>query len=136
MLKNHLILEQFINEFLDASDKKYDDLTFCKKAKLCEELKPAEIAQSIWDVLTKANRLRNKIAHTLDQAQIQSRVDELRGAYLAALTPMQAKGVEKLDDADMAADAFLLCGAYLVVATEAAQARKKARSGVHCSARE
>ncbi len=66
VLKNHLILEQSINEFLDASDKKYDDLTFCKKAKLCEELKPAEIAQSIWDVLTKANRLRNKIAHTLD----------------------------------------------------------------------
>jgi hypothetical protein len=62
-------------------------------------------------------------------------VDELRAAYLAALMPMQAKGVEKLDDADMAADAFLLCGAYLVVATEAAQARKKSRSGVHCSAR-
>jgi hypothetical protein len=43
VLKSHLILEQFINEFLDASGEKYDELTFAKKAKLCETLNPAEI---------------------------------------------------------------------------------------------
>src|SRR5262252_1904355 len=72
VLKNHLVLEQFMSDFLDASGKKHDDLTFADKAKLCEELKPPEIDLSIWKILTVVNRLRNKIAHTLDQAQIQS----------------------------------------------------------------
>ncbi len=99
VLKNHLILEQLVNEFLDASGKMDEDLTFAKKATLCEELRPAEIDPPIWKVIAAANRLRNKIAHTLDQAQIQAKMDELRATYLAALTPTQAKGVEKLDDA-------------------------------------
>jgi hypothetical protein len=126
VLKNHLVLEQFINEFLDGSGKKHDDLTFAKKVALCEELEPPEIDPPIWKTLTAANGLRNKIAHTLDQAQIRAKMDELRGAYLAALTPTQAKGVEQLDDDRIAANACELCGAYLVAATDTAQARKKA----------
>jgi hypothetical protein len=125
VLKSHLILEQFINEFLDASGGKYDELTFAEKAKLCETLNPAEIDQPIWIVVTAANKLRNKIAHTLDQTQIQSKMDELRTAYLAALTPAQVKEAEKLDNVRTAHSACALCGAYLVVAT---QAREKANS--------
>jgi hypothetical protein len=125
VLKNHPILEQFMSEFLDASAKNNDDLSFAEKAKLCEDLKPAEIDPPIWKVLTAANRLRNKIAHTLDQTQIKSKMDELRTAYLAALTPTQAKGVEKLDDVRIAADACELSGAHLAVATIAAQQRHK-----------
>jgi hypothetical protein len=125
VLVSHLILEQFIDEFLDASGKKHDGLNFAKKAALCEELKPAEIDPPIWKVVTAANRLRNKIAHTLDQAQIQSQMNELRDAYLAALTPTQATEVEQLDDARTASGACELCGGYLVVATDAAQARTK-----------
>ena len=49
-----------------------------------------------------------------------------RAAYLAALTPTQAKGVEQLDDTRIAASACELCGGYLVVASEAVQPRKKA----------
>jgi hypothetical protein len=126
VLKNHPTLEQFMSEFLDASGKKHDDLSFAKKAKLYEDLKPADVDPPIWKVLNAVNGLRNRIAHTVDQAQIQPKMDELRAAYLSALTPMQAKGVEALDDIRIAANAFELCGAYLVVATDAAQARKKA----------
>jgi hypothetical protein len=123
VLKKHLILEHFMNEFLDASRKKYDDeLSFAKKAALCKELKPAEIDPSIWEVLTKANQLRNKIAHTLDEAEIKSKTDDLRTSYLAALTPTQAKGAEKLDDVRIASGAFELCGAYVVAATIGVQA--------------
>jgi hypothetical protein len=50
----------------------------------------------------------------------------MRAAYLAALTPTQAKAAEKLDDVRIAAAAFELCGAYLVAATEAARARETA----------
>jgi hypothetical protein len=126
VLKSHLILEQFINEFLDASSEKYDELTFAEKAELCETLNPAEIDQPIWTVVTAANKLRNKIAHTLDHTQIQSKMDELRAAYLAALTPTQVKEAKKLDDVRTAHSACALCGAYLVVATDGTQARKKA----------
>jgi hypothetical protein len=126
VLKNHLVVEQFMNEFLDSSGKKHDDLTFAKKAMQCEELNPAEIDTPIWTVLDAANKLRNKIAHTLDQTQIRRKMDKLRAAYLAALTPTQAKGAEELDDILIAANAFELCGAYLVGATVAAQARNKA----------
>jgi putative ABC transport system substrate-binding protein len=40
-------------------------------------------------------------------------------------TAKQAKGLEKLDDAGIASGACEPCGGYLVVATDAAKARKK-----------
>lgn len=51
-------------------------------------------------------------------------MDELRAAFLAALTPEQAKGMKELDDVRIAGEAFSLCGAYLVAATDAVQARR------------
>lgn len=124
ILKSHLNLEQLINEFLDACGKKHSGLKFAEKVKLCQELNPAEIDLPIWTIVTAANSLRNNIAHTPDEAQIQPQMDQLRAAYLAALTPTQASGVEQLDDVRTASGACELCGSYLVVATDAAQARK------------
>jgi hypothetical protein len=125
VLKNHLILEQFMNEFLDAFGKKTAGLNFDQKKKLCEAQKPAEIDPPIWKVLGAANILRNKIAHTLDQEQIQPKMDDLRAAYLGALTPTQVKEVEKLEDEQIASGACEICGAYLAAATAAAKAPKK-----------
>jgi hypothetical protein len=51
-------------------------------------------------------------------------LDALPAAYPAALTPTQAEAAKKLDDGRIAAGAMELCGAYLVVATEAARAGK------------
>jgi hypothetical protein len=124
VLKNHLVVEQFIDEFLIASGRKANG-SFADKAQHCQNLKPPEVDPPIWKVLTHANQLRNKIAHTLDQAEIKVKIDELRAAYLAALSPDQKKAAETLDDAKIAAGAFELCGAYLVAATESARAGKK-----------
>jgi len=49
----------------------------------------------------------------------------LRAAYLAALTGEQAKGMKDLDDVRIAGEAFALCGAYLVAATDAVRSRKQ-----------
>jgi hypothetical protein len=125
VLKTHLVVEQFMDEFLAASCKKANG-SFADKAQHCQSLKPPEIDPPIWKVLTAANQLRNKIAHTLDQAEIKTKMDEVRGAYLAALSDQQRPHSEKLDDVHIAAAAFELCGAYLVAATETAQAAKKA----------
>ena len=50
-------------------------------------------------------------------------MNELRVAYLASLTPVQAKSAENLDDVRIASGAFELCGAYLVAAAYNARAR-------------
>ena len=125
VLKNHLVVEQFMDEFLMASGKKVDG-TFADKTQHCENLKPPEVDPPIWKVLTAANQLRNKIAHTLDQAEIKMKLDEVRTAYFAALSDQQRPHSEKLDDVRIVAAAFELCAAYLVAATETAQSAKKA----------
>jgi hypothetical protein len=124
VLKNHLVAEQFMDEFLQASGKKADG-TFADKVERCKNLQPPEIGEKVWQLLTKGNDLRNKIAHTLDQAEIKVKMDDLRAAYLAALSEEQRKAAEKLDDIRIAAAAFQLCSAHLVAATETARAGKK-----------
>jgi len=124
VLKNHLVVEQFMDEFLVASGKKANG-SFADKAQHCQSIKPPEIDPPIWKVLTASNQLRNKIAHTLDQAEIKMKMDEVRAAYLAALSDQQRPHSEKLDDLRIAAAAFELCAAYLVTATESVRASKK-----------
>jgi hypothetical protein len=67
-------------------------------------------------MLTAANRLLNKIAHTLDQLEIQYEMNRLRADFLAALTSEQAEAMKELDDIRVPGEAFQLCGAYLVAA--------------------
>ncbi len=123
VLKNHLVVEQFMNEFLAASGKKANG-SFADKAQHCQNLKPPEIDAPIWKILTVVNQLRNKIAHTLDQAEIKTKIDEVRAAYLAALSDEQRPHSEKLDDAHIVAGAFELCGAYIVAATKTPRVAK------------
>jgi hypothetical protein len=125
VLKNHLVVEQFMDEFLAASGKKAKG-SFADKAQHCQSLNPPEIDPPIWKVLTAANQLRNKIAHTLDQAEIKTKMDEVRSAYLASLSDQQRPHSETLDDAHIVAAAFELCAAYIVAATETVRATKKA----------
>ena len=126
VLKGHLVVEQFMDEFLTAFGKKANG-RFADKAQHCQSLKPPEIAAPVWQLLTAVNQLRNKIAHTLDQGEVTTKMDEVRAAYLAALSDKQRPHSEKLDDLHIAAAAFELCGAYLVAATESARAARNAR---------
>jgi hypothetical protein len=122
VLKNHLVVEQFMDEFLVASGKKANG-SFADKAQHCQSLKPPEVDPSIWNVLTAANQLRNKIAHTLDEVEIKTKMDGVRAHYLAALSDEQQAHAGKLDDVQIAAAAFELCAAYIVAATRAAPAK-------------
>jgi hypothetical protein len=126
VINYHLVVEQFMNDFLKASGKKHKGLEFWEKAELCMALNPPEIDPQIWKVLEAANQLRNKIAHTLDQKKIQAKIDVLRVAYITSLTPTQAEAAEKLDDVQVVGAALQHCGAYLVAATNAVRARQAA----------
>jgi hypothetical protein len=125
VIKNHIGLEQFLGEFLEASGTKPEGLTFYEKAEASEGLNPPDVEAAIWEVVYAANELRNKIAHTFDHVKIKTKMDALRAAYLAALTPTQVEAAKMLDDGKIAAGAMELCGAYLVVATGAVRAGEK-----------
>ncbi len=78
VLKNHIAVEQSMGEFLEAHSKKSDNLTFADKIKACKARNAPEIEKPIWDLLKEANRLRNTIAHKMDEKEIKAQM--LQGA--------------------------------------------------------
>ena len=112
VIKNHLGCEDLLNGLLSAAGRRWKGrLLFAGKFDVAKEIDPPEIEPLIWDLMEAGNKLRNAIA--------------LRKAYLATLTPFQAKHAENLDDTKMVILAFGECGAYLAVAANAVKGRKK-----------
>jgi hypothetical protein len=117
VIKNHLTVEQFLNDLLKAHGRGYKKKNFAGKMDIAKnQPKPPEIEQPIWVLLKACNDLRNKIAHTFEETVIQEKVRNVRQCYLEALSPEQRKHAEPLDDVRIMAGAFELCGAYIVVA--------------------
>jgi hypothetical protein len=126
IVKNHIGLEQFMSDFLDACGENPEDLSFYQKIEACEEHSPEEVEAATWRVFYAANELRNKIAHTFDEAKVKQKLAALRTAYIAVQnSPAQVEAAKKLTDAQLAAGAMELCGAYLVVATERVKAGRR-----------
>ena len=48
IVKTYIGLEQIMSEFLDASGKDPEELSFYEKIKACEEQNPQEIEPPIW----------------------------------------------------------------------------------------
>lgn len=122
---NHPMFERCVRDFLDASDQKHDHLKLKKKIELCKTLRPPQISPAAFKVMCAARELRNELEHDTNEAKIEAKMVQLRSAYLAALTPIQAKAAKDLDDASIAASAYQDCISHLVVATDAVQASRK-----------
>jgi hypothetical protein len=118
VLKNHIAVEQFMGEFLEAHGKKSENLTFGDKIKACKARNAPEIEKPIWDLLKEANRLRNTIAHKMDENEIKAQMDVVRAAYCAAVSKEQAEAAETMTDTQMAMSAFMHPGSHIVVASE------------------
>jgi hypothetical protein len=129
VFKSHLGCEQFLNELLSATSKRWKKRPFAGKIDIAKTLYLSEIEPPIWKVLEAGNKLRNQIAHSPDEAKIGAKMAALRSAYLAALTPEQARGCEKLDDIQIVVLSFGLCGGYLVVAADRLADEKKKTHG-------
>jgi hypothetical protein len=114
--------EKAVHAFLDAKGQKYAERgPMSKKVALCKAQAPLVIGPAVWKVVEAAVELRNELDHRKDQAEVQLRMDELRAAYLAALTPNHVEAEEGLGDAHIAAAAYQICISHFVVATEAAK---------------
>jgi hypothetical protein len=125
VIKNHLGCEQFLNELLSASSRRWKKRTCAGKIDIAKALKLPEIEPPILKVLEAGNKLRNQIAHSPDQTKIAAKMAAFRKAYVDALTPEQARASEKLDDIKIVVLAFGLCGGYLVVAASRLTEEKK-----------
>jgi hypothetical protein len=128
VLKSHLGCEQFLNELLAASSKPWKGKMCGGKIDIAKGLKLPEMTEPIWKVLETGNRLRNAIAHGKPESVIADRMAKFRKAYLAALSPEQAKGSADLDDIRLVILAFGFVGAFLVVSAERVREGKQARS--------
>jgi hypothetical protein len=129
VIRSHLLLEQTIDNFPAAAlfHPEYVRKTFefDQKINLCRSMCFNEDGDQIWKIVKAANELRNKIAHSLDQDQIAAKMKRLREAYLAVLTPEQAKEAEKLPDDRIAQDACVLCAGFLATTAGDAKARRE-----------
>jgi hypothetical protein len=125
VIKNHLGCEDFLSRLLSAAGRRWKNRQFAGKLDVAKEINPPEIEEPVWNLLNAGNKLRNAVAHGHEESKIAAMMADLRKAYLAALTPSQAKHAEVLDDTQMVVLAFGHCGAYLVVATEAVKDRRK-----------
>lgn len=68
------------------------------KIDIAKTLNLPEIGPPIWKVLEAGNNLRNQIGHSPDEGKIAAKMAAFRNAYIAALTPEQARHCENLDD--------------------------------------
>lgn len=117
VLKNHIMVEQFLNDFLAAS-KRSRKHSFAGKIDIAERLEPKEIDGPVWQLLRDCNKLRNQIAHQFDESKAHACIAAVRKSYQAALTPRQAEAVKELNDIQMVSCSFELCAAYVVAATD------------------
>src|SRR4051812_38745402 len=103
-------------ELIEACGKKPDD-TFALKIAQCEDIAPPEIDAATWELLKKANRLRNAIAHKTDGPEVEEAMGNARKAY-AALSAQSAKDEKAMTNVQLSLSAFTHCGSFIMVATE------------------
>ena len=119
-------LDKSLNEFLDASGRKYGEREpMAAKLKRCKEEEPEQIGPADWKVVGAAVELRNELDHRNDPVQVQLRMNELRTAYLDALSPIQRESEKEQSDAHIAEAAYQLCIGHFVVAAETVEASRK-----------
>src|SRR5437868_4103078 len=81
VMKNHLGVEQFLNELLSAASRRWKGRMCGGKIDIARgELDLPEIEPAIWKVLEAGNTLRNKIAHGADESVIAAKMTAVRKA--------------------------------------------------------
>jgi hypothetical protein len=128
-IKGHLIVEQAIDEFLEASmaDPAYISgahFRFADKIRLCRAMSFDQSEDRLWTVIGCVNGLRNSIAHGHEEKKIAEAMRTVKTEYLASLTPEQAEGIKGLPDDQMAEGACVTCAGFLVTITSDAKSRR------------
>jgi hypothetical protein len=81
VFKNHLGCEQFLNELLSASSRRWKGRMCGGKIEIAKTLDLPEIEPSIWKALEAGNKLRSQVAHSPDESKIAAKMAAFRKAY-------------------------------------------------------
>ena len=115
ILKTHLLTEQCMNDYIEASGlkKQWIRKRFSDKMKKCKLISKEEAGDPLWGVLEAANLLRNTVAHTLEIVKIKEKMAVLKEKYLASLTEEQAAGLRDRPDDFIAMSACSTCAGFI-----------------------
>jgi hypothetical protein len=129
-IKGHLLIEQTINEFLEASLSNATHISgarfgFANKTRLCRAVSFDQSEDQLWTIIGCINGLRNAIAHGDSEDKIAKALRTLKSELLAYLTPEQAAGLKEQPDDRIVEAACFTCAARLVTLTGEAKERRK-----------
>jgi hypothetical protein len=85
-LSGHLVMEELMTEIIGKffwTDEFVDDLrlSFHQKMLLCRSISKDNRDERMWVLISKINKLRNDIAHYLDQKRRVKTVNEIRSTF-------------------------------------------------------
>jgi hypothetical protein len=114
VLRGHMIVEEGVEEFLEVAlfnptYMKVQEMTFRRKVELVLSLSFGRDKDEFWPVVWALNQLRNKVAHEQDPKEVEEKMKYLRGVFLKALSPAQARDMEKRTDKEIVEEASYLC---------------------------
>lgn len=115
VLRYHVSVEQSMTELIEAHEVAVED-TFYKKLMQAEKLMGPAVDAAVWELLKKANQLRNALAHKIDGPEVKEAIATLRAVY-AAVSDQAAKDEKKMSDIQLALSAFSYCGSCIIVST-------------------
>jgi hypothetical protein len=117
VIKGQWAIEQAVTQFL--LDTGGGDLRgFCKRGKRCADtLKDPEGKQAM-QVMWAAYSLRNELAHSRSEEQINAKMVKLRNEYMQYLSPEQAEGLKDVSDEIVAYQACIAVAGLLYVEGE------------------
>jgi hypothetical protein len=127
VLKAQITVERFMIAFLEAHGKDHKHFFFTsQKIKECKRIDPPGVGQTIWDLLTLCSYVRNELAHSLDNEELNARMTAVRAAYIAVTDDeRQKQSIRDMDDTQMVTSALYHCGSLIVIATENKEASKE-----------
>jgi hypothetical protein len=133
VVKGHLVIEQAMDGFLSASfshpehvqDGKVARFTHSQKVQMCRATSFNEAENGLWKVIWAVNTLRNQIAHDLDVAEIQRKMNNVRKELFANLTEKQVAALKAQSDDYIAQYACVLCAGFLGMLQDDAEDRRK-----------
>ncbi len=127
VLKAQIVAERSMIALLEAYGKDPKHFYFAKdKIKGCRDINPPEVEPPIWGLLSKCSKVRNELAHSLDNEQIQILSEDVREAYIPFNeTEREKQAIRDMTHTQVVMSAIFYCDMFIVLAIDAKIAANK-----------
>ncbi len=131
VLKAQIVTERSMIALLEANGRDPQHFFFTKdKIKECKKIDPPEVAQPVWDLLSKCSYVRNELAHSLDNDKIAKLSEDVREAYIPLNeTEREKQAVREMTHTQVVMSAIFYCDMFIMRAIDAkVAANEKAKT--------